>query len=241
MKRHNRMIVSCLALAVLASAIVLTVMLVGNGAPAATPESADAAALASASAAASAVADSAAVEPAVIMSADFAVGYSSIGQLKQAADLVVRGEVVDVSYLDFRSTAYSKVTFQVSKCFKGDAAPGDQITILEVGGVTTMATIKGDKFGAPTKEDAQTKVRVLLDGAPLTQVGENCVYFLGTGSIGVISDTYYVPMGAFQGRFKIDNGAAKRFIPIDWQGGKYTALSMDETGIDDTVSQAAAQ
>jgi hypothetical protein len=244
MKRHWRMIVSCLALAVLASAVALSVMLVGLGTPAATPAPADAVALTSTSAtvlAAAPAADIAAAQPAVIMSADFAVGYSSIGQLKQAADLVVRGEVIDVSYLDFRSSAYTKVTLKVSKCFKGNKAAGDEITILEVGGVTTMATIKGDKFGTPTKEDAETKVRVLLDGAPLTQVGEKCVYFLGAGDIGVVSDTYYVPMGAFQGRFKIDNGAAKRFVPNDWQGTKLTALPMDESSVDDTVSQAAAQ
>jgi hypothetical protein len=175
------------------------------------------------------------------MSADFAVGYSSIGQLKQAADLVVRGDVVDVSYLDFNSCAYTKVTLKVSKSFKGDAAEGDEITILEVGGITTMATIKGDKFGTPTKEDSETKVKVLLDGAPLTREGETCLYFLGQGSIGIVSGAYYVPMGAFQGRFKIDNGAAKRFVPSDWQGTKFTALAMDETAVDDTVTQAAVQ
>lgn len=255
MKRSTRMIVSGLALAALASAIVVTVTLAGGNGAAVSPEAALAAAPAAApavatptatpaaapAAAAPAVADSTAALPEVRISADFAVGYSSVGQLKKAADLAVRGDVTDVSYLDFNTCAYTKVTLKVSKCFKGDAAAGDEITILEVGGVTTMATIKGDKFGAPTKEDAETKVKVLLEGAPLTQVGETCVYFLGTGSIGVVSDTYYVPMGAFQGRFKIDNGVAKRFVPSDWTGGKYTALSMDEATVDDAVALAPAQ
>jgi hypothetical protein len=236
MKRHRRMIVSCLALAALASVIALSSMLVGSGVPKVAPESAQAAVLASAPAA-----DTSVALPEVVMNADFAVGYSSIGQLKEAADLVVRGEVVDVSYLDFNSCAYTKVTLKVSKCFKGGAAEGDEITILEVGGVTTMATIKGDKFGTPTKEDSATKVKVLLDGAPLTREGETCLYFLGQGSIGIVSGDYYVPMGAFQGRFKIDNGAAKRFVPTDWQGGKYTALSVDESSVDNTVTQAAAE
>ena len=236
MKRYRRMIVSCLVLAALASVIALSFMLVGSGAPAVAPESAQAAALAPAPAT-----DTSAALPEVVISADFAVGYSSIGQLNKAADLVVRGEVTDVSYLDFNSTAYTKVTLKVSKCFKGNAAAGDEITILEVGGVTSMATIKGDKFGTPTREDTETRVKVLLEGAPLTRDGEKCVYFLGTGSIGIVSGTYYVPMGAFQGRFKIDNGTAKRFVPSDWQGTKFTALAMDESSVDDTVAQAAAQ
>jgi hypothetical protein len=242
MRRSHRMLFLFVGLVVLASAIALSVTLMGGNGATVSPETALAAAPATApTPSAPAANDPTAALPQVTLSADFAVGYSSIGQLKRSADLVVRGEVVDVSYLDFNTCAYTKVTFKVAKCFKGDAEVGDQITILEVGGVTTMASVKGDKFGTPTKEDAETKVKVLLDGAPLTQVGEDCLYFLGKGEINVVPGTYYVPMGAFQGRFKIDNGTAKRFIPSDMQGGKLTSLAMDEPTVDDTVTQAAAQ
>ena len=171
-------------------------------------------------------------------SADFAVVYANVGQLKKAADLIVRGEVTEVSYLDFNSTAYTRVTLKVSKCLKGDVAAGEEITIAEVGGVTSMATVKGDKFGAPTELDAKTEVTVLLDGAPLSEVGEECLYFLGTGSIGVVPGTYYVPLGAFQGRFKVDKDVAKRFVPADWAEGSYTELPIAESAIDQTVLRA---
>ena len=241
MRRSHRMFYLFVGLVLVVSAVALSVSLTGNDGATVAPETALALTPSTTVAIDPAAADPTAGLPEVLLSADFAVGYSSIGQLKQAADLVVRGEVVDVSYLDFNTCAYTKVTFKVAKCFKGDAAVGDQITILEVGGVTTMASVKGDKFGTPTKADADTKVKVLLDGVPLTQVGEKCLYFLGKGGINVVPGTYYVAMGAFQGRFIIDNGTAKRFIPSDMQGGKLTPLAMDEPAVDATVSQAAAE
>jgi hypothetical protein len=178
---------------------------------------------------------------AVTASADFAVLYSSVDQLKEAADLIVSGEIVDVSYLDFNSTAYTKVTFRVAESLKGKAAVGDKITIAEVGGITSMATINGDKFGPATQDDANTKVKVELEGAPLSQVGDQCTYFLGTGSIGVLPGPYYVPLGAFQGRFTVENGIAKRFVPADWRSPNYSALSTTKSALDQAVLAPAAE
>jgi hypothetical protein len=241
MKRSRKMIVSLSGIAVLAAAVTATFVLLGAG-PSVAPRSAQAAVTpAVAASLASAQPAASAAEPTVLVSADFAVSYNSFGQLKQAADVIVRGQVTDVSYVDFNSSAFTKLTLQVAKCFKGDAAVGDSVTIIEVGGITSLATIKGDKFGPSTAEDANTKVKVLLDGAPLTQVGDNCVYFLAAGSIGVVSGEYYVPLGAFQGRFNIGNGVAKRFVPNDWQGSKYTSLATDDDNIDSTLAQVAAQ
>jgi hypothetical protein len=234
MKRMNKVIASLVGAAVLAGAIAATFVLVGTS-PASAPHTD-----VNAVAAAATTAGTTVGTPEVVMSADFAVGYSSIAQLEQAADLVVRGEVTAVSYLDFNTAAYTKVTLKVTKCLKGSVAEGDQITILEVGGMTTMAAVKGDKFGPTTKEDAETKVKVTLEGAPLTQVGEESLYFLGQGKIGVVSDTYYVPLGAYQGHFKVDRSVAKRFVPAD-ASAKYTSLAIDETAIDATVTRAAVQ
>jgi hypothetical protein len=244
MKRHKKLIIPVLVL--LAVAMVLSITLAGTGAPSVSPPAAKAASVAGAPAVAvpvtaaddSVTAVTAAAGPTVIMTADFAVKYSGVGQLRDAADVVVRGEITGISYLDFNSSAYTKVTLKVLKCLKGDLAADEEITILEVGGVTTMATIKGDKFGAPTREDAETKVKVQLEGAPLAEVGDKCTYFLGTGSIGVVAGTYYVPLGAFQGKFKINNGIANRFVPDGWQDGDYTSLSMAEVSLDQSVQTA---
>jgi hypothetical protein len=243
MKQHKKILLPLAAL--LALAIVISVTLGDGAAPSAKAESGLAAGVSAAwttgSPAEHARSTPAVLPPTVLMSADFAVMYSNVGQLREAADVIVRGDVIDVSYLDFRSTAYTKVTFLVVKSLKGDIAPGSKITIVEVGGVTSMSTINGDKFGAPTSADADTKVSVQLDGAPLSQVGDKCLYFLGIGSIGVVPGTYYVPLGAYQGRFKIDQGVAKRFVPAGWEAGAYTALPMAESTVDQTVLQAEAE
>ena len=174
----------------------------------------------------------------IISHADFTVKYSSLAQLNKAAEVVVRGEIEEVSYVDFNTTAYTRTTLKVSECLKGDIKAGQDITIAEIGGITTMATVKGDKFGEPTAADRATKVRVLLEGAPLSEVGEKCLYFLGSGEIGVFRDAYYVPLGAFQGSFKIRNGLAERFVPADW-AGTYSSLSTPEGGLDQAVLRDA--
>jgi hypothetical protein len=237
MNRSRRMILSFAGLAALAAAILLSFAVFGGDGAAPAPDAVQGAALALAG---STVPISEVALPEVVMSADFAVGYHSVAELKGAAEVVVRGEVVDVSYVDFNTSAYTKVKFKVSKCFKGDLSVGDVITVMEVGGIISMASIKGDKFGEPSKEDADTKVKVLLDGAPLAHVGEKCLYFLGTGEIGVLSGTYYVPMGSYQGKFKIENGVAKRFAPAT-DSGKNESLAMDEAAVDATVTEAAAR
>ena len=234
MNRMHKVIASLAGLAVLAAAIVVSFMLLGNS-PASVPQN-DVNAVATAAP----TAETTVGQPEVVMDADFAVGYNSVPQLAKAADVIVRGEATDVSYLDFNTATYTKVTLKVAKCYKGSIAAGDQITIMEVGGITTMAAVKGDKFGATTKEDADTQVKVTLEGAPLTQVGEKSLYFLGVGKIDVVPGTYYVPMGAFQGHFKIDSGVAKRFVPAD-ASSKYTSLAIDESAVDSTMTQAAVQ
>jgi hypothetical protein len=245
MKRTHKLIASCAGLAVVAGVAVACFTFLGEG-PASIPAKAPAnvaasVAAPSAKAVATVATGSTTVgEPQIIMDADFAVAFDTLDQLQKAATVIVKGQVAGISYLDFNGATYTKVTLKVAESLKGKVAAGDQITVMEVGGVTTMAAVKGDKFGAPTKEDAETKVKVLMEGAPLSQVGDNVLYFLGTGSIGVVPGTYYVPLGAYQGRFAIDGGVAKRFVPAD-ATGKYTSLAIDEKAVDSTIAQASAQ
>jgi hypothetical protein len=174
---------------------------------------------------------------------DFKVLYRSVAQLKQAADVVVRGEVTAVSYLDRENAPTTKVTLKVAKCLKGDVKAGDEITILEPGGIVSRASTVGDKFGSPTKEDYDTKVKMLMDGAPLTEVGDRCLYFLGVDDLHLAPGVSYYPLGFFQGRFVIHDGVAERFVPASpgEMGSEYTSLAMDEAAIDDTISSAGVE
>ena len=75
-------------------------------------------------------------------------------------------------------------------------------------------------------------------GAPLTEVGDRCLYFLGKGSLGITRGTYYVALGAFQGRFVIRDSVAARYVPADWVEGNYTSLSIPADSIDKALLQA---
>jgi hypothetical protein len=174
---------------------------------------------------------------------DFAVLYRSVTQLKQASDVVVRGAVTAVSYLERDSSPMTRVTLKVARCLKGDVKAGDELTIIEGGGIISRASLVGDKFGAPTKVDYDTKVKILMDGAPLTEVGDRCLYFLGVDDVRLVPGVSYCPIGCFQGRFIIHDGVAERFVPAspEEMGSEYTSLAMDEAAIDDTIMRAAVE
>lgn len=153
----------------------------------------------------------------VIAQADFAESYSTVDAIARQSDLIVRGTIKSVEYLDFNTVTYSRVSLRVTKSFSPGSAEGDVITVLEIGGITSQAAIIesiDNKFNQTiTEGDKESKVRVLLDGAPLPEIGDDAVYFLADGSLGIVSGEYYDVVGAYHGKFKISDGQAKRFAP----------------------------
>jgi hypothetical protein len=167
------------------------------------------------------------------MSPDFDVVYTGIPQLAKAAHLIVQGTASDVSYFDSNGVTYTKVILAVSKVLKGNVTPGSKVVVIEIGGVTTEAAmIREDdsaKSASITPEQEATKVDVLFGGAPLTEEGDNVIYFGTEGDIRFdntvnIEGVYFQPVGAFQGKFGVTNGIAERYLSPTLAGSAYRAL-----------------
>jgi hypothetical protein len=78
----------------------------------------------------------------------WAVNYGNQAALLEAADLVVKGSVVEEIGTIFEKGKYgeyrTEVKLQISDVFKGDYAAGDRITIAQMGGYDGEVTVIGD-------------------------------------------------------------------------------------------------
>ena len=173
---------------------------------------------------------------------DWAVLYSNVAQLTRAAEIVVRGRVTDVSYLDetldSALSTYTKVTLEVTESLKGGVAKGAALTFIEIGGMTTQAAIDESRGTASNRSDKNTKVQVLFEGAPLPKVGEDVVYFAKRDVIGQIRGSYFAPLGAFQGKFTITGGVAMRYVPDSIASNTFGPLRMPVAELEKRVRAA---
>lgn len=201
--------------------------------------------------------------PIITMSsqADFSMSYDNLNDLVQAANVIIEGEVINVSYFDHNTITYTKALVKVTKSYTANAKEGDVLTFANEGGITTKAAMirySGNKFNQPiTKADESTKVEVGgIDGAPLTKVGEKVVYFaVGSGNFFLrgldgsfeaadspnrIPGTFYGSVGAYQGKFTINpDGTVERYVPKEDEGiGKYTSLKMTKADFDQQLADA---
>jgi hypothetical protein len=179
--------------------------------------------------------------------ADYAVRYESIASLVASSGLVVHGEVQSVDYVDFNTVTYSRVKVKVLRAFgaKDKPSPGSTIIVAEPGGVTTVGALSRYtefKQGEPTAtagEPASTKVQVLFDGMPLAKPGDQVLYFLAPGTLGVVSEPYYDVVGASQGKFFVSGGVAQRHV-ASWESGAMKSLSTALPALLGEVTREAA-
>lgn len=173
-------------------------------------------------------------------SADFGVIYTSFEQLTAASDAVVRGRVLETRYTEYNEGVWTVSTIKVQKAWGAGVAPGDTITIVEAGGVTSEAFLKRTTGRPPTSpttaEDEQSKVQLLLEGAPLPKAGEESVYFLAKGTWEIVPGPYYDVVGAFQGKLKVNSNRASRYAPEGWSSA-YRALDGDVARVEAAVGR----
>ncbi len=178
----------------------------------------------------------------VINSADFDRIYTNLDQLVRDADVIVEGKVIGVSYFDFNTETNTKVLLKVTKSYTPNAKEGDILTFADIGGITTEAAIirsNNNKFNQPIgKAEENTKVQVLFDGVPLTKVGENVLYFAAAGTINMLPEKHYIPLGAFQWKFMINGDSIERYAPKDMQPPLYSSLKMNKADFEQKLNDA---
>ncbi len=173
---------------------------------------------------------------------DMYVSYTDINQLVKNADFIVEGKVTDVSYFDFNTATNTTLSIEVTKSYNSNIKNGQILTFVEPGGITTKAALinySGNKFNEPIGEtEKNTKVQVLIAGAPLTKINENVLLFAKEGTLNALPQKYYVSIGAFQGKFIINGDSIGRYVPKGMELGKYSSLNMSKADFDQKLSEA---
>jgi hypothetical protein len=131
----------------------------------------------------------------------------SIGEARAKADSVVEAEVVSVQRgADIVTKApgepgdedripTQQVTLKVLKTHKGSQKVGDTIQVFQTGGLQVPTTLASE----PSKDQVRIQAKkVILEGDPLYQVGEQHLLMLDQGPKGQLKTV------APQGRFKIE-------------------------------------
>lgn len=234
-----------IAVALAATALVASAAVVGfdlNRTPARSPQ-------ASGPGASTSTSRTSAPLKTIVTNADISTIYRGVPQLTRAAQVIVRGKVIDISYIDAEADSalqtYTKVVFRVSQSLKGDVSPGSTVVFIVFGGVTSAAKIAGASDIQPSvtsPESSSEHVQVLFEGAPLPRVGDEIVYFGVRGDIGALAgnpqvpEPYYQPVGAFQGAFPVIDGIAARYVPSALSSAGLDPLRMTVGALDTKVT-----
>ncbi len=173
---------------------------------------------------------------------NFGVIYTNLDQLSDKASVIVQGQVTSINYFDYNTITYTKELIKVTKSYNSNVKVGDVITFVEPGGITTQAALirsNDNKFNQPiTEVDENTKVQVLFGGDPLMKVNENILFFGVEDNLPMIPEKYYVSLGAFQGKFKINGDSIERYVPRGMESDLYSSLKMSKTGFEQKLSNA---
>jgi len=147
--------------------------------------------------------------------------YTNVESLVNKSTAIVEGEIIGLDYFDFNSDTYTKAKLKVSNSFTDEVKVGEEITIVDMGGITTLDKIKlTDGYeGKPgtvspiTEKDKTTKVQVLFNGSPLIKLNDRIVFFGAESKDNFykLSEKYYISIGSYQGRFKITNDMTERY------------------------------
>ena len=160
--------------------------------------------------------------------ANYSKVYDDIKQLKEKADIIIEGEVLDHQYFDFMTLTYTKSRVRVTKAYTQNVKEGEIINIAELGGITTQDKINEynnieEKFGKLSddeKEKAKTKkVKTLFDNLPCMNQGEKVVVFACSGKKFFNDDLYYL-VGETQGKFLVKEDGLERVIPNELKSDK---------------------
>ncbi|GGG69116.1 hypothetical protein GCM10010918_25280 [Paenibacillus radicis (ex Gao et al. 2016)] len=121
--------------------------------------------------------------------------YRTVSELAQDADEIVEIKVNVQKTILYQEVPFTVSTVSVLNSFKGDHEKGDTIRIIETGGEYTPL----DKQG-----NALPKTTMNFNGISVLQPNNHEVIFLSTFEGPQISGEVYVPLGVYQGRFKVD-------------------------------------
>lgn len=128
------------------------------------------------------------------MSGQLADDFQTVGELSKSAKLVIVGKAVSSDNRPYQNIPFTLVTIEVERVLQGDVNVGDQLQIVETGGVFAGQSKTGD---------AGQAVEAAFEGVPVMKEGERWLLFLTQYDPGPVAKDAYSVLGVFQGKARI--------------------------------------
>ncbi len=148
--------------------------------------------------------------------------YRNIKELKDDSDLIIEGEVKNTKSLIYAqepSTISEIKVYEVFKNIDDNIKTGSTICVIEIGGVMDKSFMLEElKMKFPNIFIDPNKIKpskAILDGISPMEVGDHVVIFLRKPKVKINEKTCYSILGAYQGKFKIDNDDVRHQVPKD--------------------------
>lgn len=154
--------------------------------------------------------------PTIFSQADFIKTFNSVEELSEVSNIIIQGQVLSTEYFTFNQNVFTKSKVKVQKAYKGDIIKGEEVTFIEIGGITTFGEIqkmRPDKL-VVKPEDMNNPIKMTLNGSETMKANEKVVLFGALPSENkMLKENYYMTVGAHQGKLQILKDKVKRFVP----------------------------
>lgn len=143
--------------------------------------------------------------------------YDSIKSLKDGADIIIKGTVIDANSFERETKTLTKSHIRVDKSYKGDVKVGDTLTFVEAGGITYFQNLreetkaKLEANGKISVEEKKKPIKVTLNGVSPVAKDENVLLYAKKCTDGFyMPETCYSPLALTSGKFIINGSRAER-------------------------------
>lgn len=120
--------------------------------------------------------------------------YHSIDELKSESDLIVEGRVKDQKVIVYEDLPFTVSEFHITNDYEGNISKGDVIKVIETGGLYEPELEEGI---------SGEKIEMRLNGIKVMDNKNDYILFLKTFNGPQLTNKGYIPLGAYQGKFKI--------------------------------------
>ncbi len=154
---------------------------------------------------------------------DLSEHYSTIDDLKQGATNIIEVEVLDNYVVVQGDMPFTISNLKVLSTIKGDIMKGDKIKVLETGG-------KFINSGENPKDKKGQEVDMKFGGISVMQNSEHLILFVKPFVGPQVTDAY-VPLGVWQGKFKVakgNNGKVEQQAPNEYKLKDYKPVSISQ-------------
>ncbi len=159
--------------------------------------------------------------------------FRSLSDITSASTAIIVGTVLEARPNPYRRVAFTVSKVRVDEAIKGEPLPGDEIAIVEWGGIIAVESkLEPGTFGPPYER--------AVEGVRVMAVGEQWLLFLGPYDPGPVATNAYHVLGVFQGKTKVQGDGALKYTG---PAGKLDDLlftvpaSLDGRSVDDVVAE----